>query len=150
MNYGKWNATSGSITGNTADYGGGVHMSGSDTITLGGAVTVTGNKTATDSKNNNLYLVLSTFRVAAADLTDGAKIGVTAPLGATYPIILTDSAVTRNYFVSDDAAYETAIDETRLCGAARQDGADLHRQNPSAHGWAAPAPPRPAARWSRR
>ena len=112
VNYGKWNATSGSITGNTADYGGGVHMSGSDTITLGGAVTVTGNKTATDSKNNNLYLVLSTFRVAAADLTDGAKIGVTAPLGATYPIILTDSAVTRNYFVSDDAAYETVIDET--------------------------------------
>lgn len=109
---GKWNASGGSVTGNTASLGGGVHMGRSDTITLSGSVRVTGNKTEADGEANNLYLTRSDFRVLAAGLTDGAKIGVTtasAP-SAEETLTITGDTVTKNYFVSDNAAYETSID----------------------------------------
>ncbi len=107
---GMWSAEGGSVTGNTADYGGGVHMGSSNTITLSKNIVVTENKTATDAKDNNLYLNSTSFRISASGLTDGAKIGISLPIGTTLPATVTAETVTKNFFISDDGAYETAID----------------------------------------
>lgn len=106
---GKWNAADSSVIGNTADYGGGVHMGSNNTITLSGNMTITENKTKS-KENNNLYMNLTKFRISAAELTDGAKIGISAPIGATLPMTITSNTATDNHFVSDSADAETAID----------------------------------------
>ena len=106
---GKWNAAGGSVIGNTAEYGGGVHMGNSNTITLSGNVNITENKTKSE-ENNNLYMNLTDFRISASRLTDGAKIGVSAPIGATLPMTITSNTATKNYFIADSADAETAID----------------------------------------
>lgn len=112
VGYGALNIRGGSVTGNTASYGGGVYVTHAETVTLSGKANITGNYdgTGADKKNSNLYLNVSDLKIMAAGLTDGAKVGITPPIGASLPMTVTGDTVTKNYFVSDDAAYETAID----------------------------------------
>ncbi len=111
VNRGKLNASGGKILGNTAiTNGGGVYVSGSNTVTLGGSLNITGNKKSTS--NNNLFFVVTDLKVMAAGLVSGAKIGVTMPFDPTSAesVTITGDTVTKNYFVSDNASFETAID----------------------------------------
>ena len=107
---GKWNAAGGTVTGNTGNISGGVHMNSSGTVTLSGNVNVTGNRLYSDLSLNNICLISSSLKITDAGLTDGARVGITPPIGVTVPMTITGNTVTSNYFVSDDDAYETAID----------------------------------------
>lgn len=110
---GKLNAAGGTVTGNSVTAsGGGVYVSGNDTVTLSGSVNVTGNKRSTGDKNN-LHLAISDLKVSASGLTDGASIGVTTAAAPTEgsPLTITSDVVAKNYFVSDNSAYKTDIDD---------------------------------------
>ena len=91
-----------------ASVGGGVFASKDNAITLNNAVKITGNTVG--SIANNLYLRQGTM-VEAKMLSEGAKIGVTteAVPTDTTPVIITNDKVTENYFISENSAYETAI-----------------------------------------
>ena len=108
VGYGALNIRGGSVTGNTASYGGGVYVTHAETVALSGKANITGNYdgTGADKKNSNLYLNVSNLKIMAAGLTDGTEIGVTPPIGASLPMTVTGDTVTKNYFVSDDAAYD--------------------------------------------
>ena len=72
----------GSITGNTADVGGGVYYTASNSLFVSGKVNITGNKD-TDDNNNNVYVPSSSgtpktvpFYIGQDGLAEEAKIGV--------------------------------------------------------------------------
>ncbi len=74
----------GSITGNTADVGGGVYYTASNSLFVSGKVNITGNKN-TDNAESNVYVLPSSgtpktvpFYIGAEGLAEEAKIGVWA------------------------------------------------------------------------
>ena len=98
----------GALTDNTAlNGGGGVWVLGEGTV-LKNTVKITGN-TLSDGSANNLYLNTSSSKVSAAGLSDGAQIGVSAPIGAELPFVLSTDTMAKNYFVSDAAGIEAVL-----------------------------------------
>ena len=82
--------------------GGGIYSNGN--IVLSGSPNIVGNTAP------NLYLV-SEKLVSASGLATGVKIRInteSVPTDTT-PVIITNDKVTENYFISENSAYETAI-----------------------------------------
>ena len=82
--------------------GGGIYSNGN--IVLSGSPNIVGNTAP------NLYLV-SEKLVSASGLAAGVKIRINteAVPTDTTPVIITNDKVTENYFISENSAYETAI-----------------------------------------
>ena len=93
--------TNNRLTGNSVK-GGGVYSD--DSVVLSGTSSITGNTA------DNLYLV-SEKLVSAAGLTAGANIGVNIQTDSanSTSLIITNDAVTGNYFTSDNSDYEIVI-----------------------------------------
>lgn len=102
----------GTITGNKAPMGGGVYAQ-SEKIVLRYTPKITGNQNNDDGSASNLYFYngdgsKGIVPVSAAELLNGASIGVSLWVGATYPATVTKDAANKNYFFSDNDAYEVA------------------------------------------
>ena len=85
------------ITGNTANEGGGVYTKGED-VFLSGAPQITDNKS--NNKNSNLYIIDKTQIKVQNGFTDDAKIGVSVTLGSVPSLVLTSG------LAQSDATYE--------------------------------------------
>ena len=71
---GTFTMSGGTITGNNAEYGGGVYNDG--TFNISGNPVITGNTNSTASKANNVYLTNGKVITVTGALTTGANIGV--------------------------------------------------------------------------
>ena len=111
--YGNAQLLGGSITGNSGGFGSGVYVNSSGTLTVGGSISIQGNKQRNTSNNVQFNrdstgkFVLST----TTPLTDSAKIGWTMTVGQTVPSdgvsIATGTNVAKyaNAFTSDNGSY---------------------------------------------
>ncbi len=106
VSYCELTATDVTITDNTAEFGGGVHLGSTITTVLKGKTVISDNNAG---KGKNLYFNSSIYKVSAAGLTDGTRIGVSAPYGVSYPMTVTADRVAKNYFFADEADTETLI-----------------------------------------
>lgn len=102
----------GIITGNKAPMGGGVYAQ-SEKIVLRYTPKITGNQNNDDGSASNLYFYdgdssNDIVPVSAGELLAGASIGVSLWIRATYPATVTRDAANKNYFFSDNDAYEVA------------------------------------------
>ncbi|MCD7762320.1 MAG: Cna B-type domain-containing protein, partial [Lachnospiraceae bacterium] len=109
--------TSGTITGNSATYGGAVYVAASGSISVCGNPVVTGNTSASDGSENNVYLQAGQTITLASELTKGAEIGITTaadPSAASVQITAKETGsayynTAVHYFISDVDGYSVEI-----------------------------------------
>ena len=109
-NDGSMIISGGSITGNTAtDKGGGVYEEG-DSLTVSGVVRIKGNTKG--GAANNVYLMSSLtdsrYINVSGSVSEGTRIGITSNKHDEDTAVVTGSTETK-YFVSDDSAYATRV-----------------------------------------
>ena len=107
--FGTFEMSGGAISGNTAQYGGGVCVY--DTFTVSGSPVVSGSTNSVGAANN-VYLPIGK-EIAVSNLTAGASIGVTT---ATVPVTFTAGASEDDsvYFFSDNPGYHVEWDGSKL------------------------------------
>ncbi|MDE7439815.1 MAG: hypothetical protein K2N23_04845, partial [Clostridia bacterium] len=98
----------GTISGNTADFGGGVYAFGANTFKVSGSPSIIGNNKADDSVNNVYLSGIGNRIIVAGPLTAGAQIGVnntrTVAIGFT-DANNPDNRKPSEYFIIDDSDY---------------------------------------------
>ena len=107
--FGAVNMNGGTITNNTASEGGGVYHSYGDSsaMIVSGASKITGN--GNGNTESNLYIYGSNWPVTAGSLSNGARIGVSAPTADTGTLVKNSTDAT--VFSSDLSGYKLVSNE---------------------------------------